>query len=88
MGHRTCICLCRRKASVKVTTSYNSRDAKRWVSGKPRPNKWRASRRVRSSVVLIICEGSCSRWDVEHPSVSDYFDLCYLNLRRGVASAG
>ncbi len=38
--------------------------------------------------MLIICEGSRSGWSVNQPLVSDNFGLCYLNLRRGVASAG
>ncbi len=30
--------------------------------------------------MLIICEGSCSCWGVDQPSVSDDFGMCYLNL--------
>ncbi len=32
-------------------------------------------------VVLIVCEGSCSCWGIDQPSVSDDFGLRYLNLR-------
>ncbi len=32
-------------------------------------------------VVLIVCEGSCSCWGVDQPSVSDDFGLRSLNLR-------
>ncbi len=44
-------------------------------------------------VVLIVCEGSCSRWGVDQPSVSDDFGMCFLNLRTwcrfgGAASDG
>ncbi len=31
--------------------------------------------------MLIACEGGCSCWGVDQPSVSDDFGLRYLNLR-------
>ncbi len=36
---------------------------------------------ARSGVVLIACEGGCSCWGIDQPSVSDDFGLRYLNLR-------
>ncbi len=36
---------------------------------------------ARSGVVLIACEGGCSCWGINQPSVSDDFGLRCLNLR-------
>ncbi len=43
---------------------------------------------ARGGGVLIICEGSCSCWGVDQPSVSDDFDLRYLNLRTSCCFGG
>ncbi len=48
---------------------------------------------ARGSVVLIVCEGSCSRWGVDQPSVSNDFGVLpqlenVLSLRQEELSLG